>query len=613
MEVQNSTSTTQSTRVATDNDADAKLFVKCQADGDGGCGGEEAKGEAKGGEGGNREVAGYRKIRDLGVGSFGKAILVERISTGEKCVMKAVEITRLSSKQREQSINEVRLLGSIKHPFVIAYQESFLVDGFLCIITDYAPGGDLYTAICRQREAGGYFSERKIIRWIVQCALALKHLHARHILHRDVKTQNIFLKESLKICLGDFGIAKVLENTTSFTQTLIGTPYYLSPEICKSQPYSWSSDIWALGCVLYELCALKVPFDAPNLKTLACHIVNARPPPLPPRYSPELRVLYAKMLGKNAAQRPTAAQLLQEPILQRECQAFLHSIRATASRPTKLPPSLSKASLKISDQENRATVNLGNSPSQKSQAYSSLTPSTRDFVTWEEQRLVPSSSSFSSSMIALPLPNSRATPAIADSQKEGTLERSLEGALAGFISEGGSPSNEEGRRSGRGDILSRRNRPRLGLRRKRIVAMSSVFYPNRSGAPPTQTQSSYKNRGPAHGLRQRSGRRLSERLRLRLRWRQRSVENGGRQRRLQKLRNRVMRGVRVCRETLLAACARISSLIKRRLDGSGERRKGGRFERATGCDEACGPSCDRRGNGAGQSRGRPAVRAHRPF
>ncbi|EZG51798.1 protein serine/threonine kinase catalytic domain protein [Gregarina niphandrodes] len=278
---------------------------------------------------GPKSVGGYRKIRDLGMGSYGKAILVEHVATGQQCVMKAIDITRLQPQQREQSINEVRLLGQMKHPFIIMYKESFMVNGFLCIITEFADGGDLNNAVLKRRQArrlrGGIvgFPEKQVLRWIIQCVLALKHLHLKHILHRDVKTQNIFLSTNGRIRLGDFGIAKALDKTGSFAKTIIGTPYYLSPEICRSLPYSWASDIWALGCVLYELCALKVPFEANNMTSLVTRIVDGKPPMLPAQYSEDLKDLYFAMLSKNPADRPTPGKILGIPFIRNECFLML--------------------------------------------------------------------------------------------------------------------------------------------------------------------------------------------------------------------------------------------------------------------------------------------------
>ena len=123
----------------------------------------------------------------------------------------------------------------------------------------YCEGGDVYSKI--KASKGKNFSEDVILEWLVQMGLALFYLHERKILHRDMKTQNIFLKNG-KIRLGDFGIAKVLDSTKDFANTCIGTPYYMSPELFKNKPYGYKSDVWALGCVLYEMCNLRHAFDA---------------------------------------------------------------------------------------------------------------------------------------------------------------------------------------------------------------------------------------------------------------------------------------------------------------------------------------------------------------
>ena len=130
---------------------------------------------------------------------------------------------------------------------------------------DYANGGDLCQKIKNQREKGKYFSENQILDYFTQICLAIKHIHDRKILHRDIKSQNIFLMKDNKIKLGDFGIAKCLNNTFEKAKTLIGTPYYLSPEIINDKPYDYKSDIWSLGILLYEICALKILFEGFNM------------------------------------------------------------------------------------------------------------------------------------------------------------------------------------------------------------------------------------------------------------------------------------------------------------------------------------------------------------
>lgn len=133
--------------------------------------------------------------------------------------------------------------------------------------------GDLGYQIRKKKTLSDKFEETEIMNWFVQLCLAMDNIHTRKILHRDIKSQNIFLTKSNTVKLGDFGISKVLENTVAMAQTVQGTPYYMSPEVCQNKPYTYQSDIWALGCILYELCALKHAFHSENLLGLVYKIV----------------------------------------------------------------------------------------------------------------------------------------------------------------------------------------------------------------------------------------------------------------------------------------------------------------------------------------------------
>jgi NIMA (never in mitosis gene a)-related kinase 1/4/5 len=153
---------------------------------------------------------------------------------------------------------EVDLLRKLDHPYIVSYKDSFFDSRkeHLCIVQTFCDGGDIST---RVRDAHGKrFSEDQILEWFVQILLALLSIHGKKILHRDLKTQNIFLvKKDESVRLGDFGIARVLNSTVALAHTAIGTPLYMSPEVCRNQPYGFKSDVWALGCVLYELTTLK--------------------------------------------------------------------------------------------------------------------------------------------------------------------------------------------------------------------------------------------------------------------------------------------------------------------------------------------------------------------
>lgn len=271
---------------------------------------------------GSRDSRGYLKIKEIGQGSYGKAVLVKD-PEGKMYVIKVIDMSRMDSKQRKDAVNEVKVLSSLKHPYIISYRESFTEHRSLSIVMDYAEGGDLHQRIKRHSINNRSFPEERIARWFTEATLAMKYLHDKHVLHRDFKTQNLFLTAQDRLRLGDFGISKVLESTGAFAKTTIGTPYYLSPEICMERPYSYSSDIWALGCVLYEMAALRVPFDAQNLQALVQKITRGPTPTIDRTYSVELRQLCTDLLHREEGQRPSAQDILQRTIIQNEIRRML--------------------------------------------------------------------------------------------------------------------------------------------------------------------------------------------------------------------------------------------------------------------------------------------------
>jgi len=273
---------------------------------------------------------GYTKVKEIGQGSYGKATLVQD-TENKLYVMKTIDMSSMDKKQRRDAINEVRVLSFLKHPYIVSYRESFSENNTLAIVMDYADGGDLYQRIGATRKAGQTLGERPILRWFTEASLALKYMHDKHVLHRDLKSQNLFLTSSDRMRIGDFGISKVLENTAAFARTAIGTPYYLSPEICQEKPYSFGSDVWALGCVLYEMAALKVPFDAQNLQALVQKIVRGPLPQIPAQYTGDLRQLCWDLLHRDQNQRPTSTDIIQRRYVQEEIRRMLHEERAKAA------------------------------------------------------------------------------------------------------------------------------------------------------------------------------------------------------------------------------------------------------------------------------------------
>ncbi|XP_046335298.1 serine/threonine-protein kinase Nek3-like [Haliotis rufescens] len=277
----------------------------------------------------------YEKLCLLGSGSFGQAWLVTN-KDQLKSVLKEIKLTSLSEKEVDQALVEVTVLAKCRHVNVVKYRETFVEEKCLKIVMEYADGGDLQKKI--QDQKGIHFSKEIVFDWFVQIAFALKYIHGKNILHRDLKPQNVFLTSQNIVKLGDFGISRILQNTMDHAVTTIGTPFYLSPEICQKRPYNHKSDLWALGCILYELCCLRVPFDAPNLTSLVLKIVEAKYQPVPTHYGPLIEDLVSVLLSPNPDKRPSAEQLLTVPNLQPYIEQLLKGHIERKRSITESPP-----------------------------------------------------------------------------------------------------------------------------------------------------------------------------------------------------------------------------------------------------------------------------------
>ncbi|XP_024120060.1 serine/threonine-protein kinase Nek5 isoform X3 [Oryzias melastigma] len=268
----------------------------------------------------------YEVLRQIGEGAFGKAFLVRNKKGGgdAQCVIKQINLKKMSAKERESSKKEVTLLSKMKHPNIVSFISSFLEKGSLYIVMEFCDGGDLLKKINMQR--GVPFSEDQILDLFVQICLGLKHIHDKKVLHRDIKSQNIFLSDGgMKAKLGDFGIARMLNHSMDLARTCVGTPYYLSPEICESRPYNNKTDIWSLGCVLYELCTLRHPFEGSSLRQLVSKICRGRYTPVPTHYTHELRLLVNQLFKVNPRDRPSVSSVLQRSFLQKHISKQLDS------------------------------------------------------------------------------------------------------------------------------------------------------------------------------------------------------------------------------------------------------------------------------------------------
>ncbi|KAI6646246.1 Serine/threonine-protein kinase Nek4-like [Oopsacas minuta] len=242
----------------------------------------------------------YTSLRLIGKGSYGEVYLVKSQIDSKHYVLKRIKLNSLSEKEKRTAAQEARLLSELIHPNIVSYKDSFHLNGLLHILMSYCEGGDLNKFLKARNSI--HLSESQIIHWFVQISLALQYLHKQNILHRDLKTQNIFLSRNI-VKVGDLGIARVLESSGAMARTFIGTPYYMSPEIFQNMPYNHKSDIWALGCCVVEMSTLKTAFSAKDLNSLAFKIIVGKQPSIPDNYSIQLKQSHIKVFLQERQKR----------------------------------------------------------------------------------------------------------------------------------------------------------------------------------------------------------------------------------------------------------------------------------------------------------------------
>ena len=270
----------------------------------------------------------YKIIDFLGEGSFGKAYLAECNTDNNKYVIKQITLEGMSDEEKRDTFNEAIILKKLDHPNIIKFKEVFLQrkpKPALNIVTEFADGGDLNQKIEKRKKLP--FSEAQILDYITQICLALQHIHKKKIIHRDLKSGNIFLMKSGIVKLGDFGIAKGLQSTWEKARTFVGTPYFLSPEIISNKPYDAKSDIWALGVLLYELMTFKMPFNAVSLPLLSIKINRGVYKPPPSTYSHEIRDLLKKCLTVDPEKRPSIDEILKLSLIKNRINNFLKEVQ----------------------------------------------------------------------------------------------------------------------------------------------------------------------------------------------------------------------------------------------------------------------------------------------
>ena len=265
---------------------------------------------------------GFEILKKLGDGSYSVVYKVRRKADNNIYALKKVNLQKLKEKEKQNALNEVRILASIKSPFVISYKEAFIEesDKSLCIIMEYADRGDLYQKIVQFKKSGCLIEETDVWRIFIQMVRGLKALHDLKILHRDLKSANIFLFSDGSAKIGDCNVSKVVYKGLGYTQT--GTPYYASPEVWNDDPYDNKSDIWSLGCVTYEMLTLHPPFRAESMEGLYQKVIKGQFGKINPRYSEDIFEMIKYLLKVNPVDRPNCGQILKHPLVLKRIEFF---------------------------------------------------------------------------------------------------------------------------------------------------------------------------------------------------------------------------------------------------------------------------------------------------
>ncbi|KAG3121495.1 hypothetical protein PI125_g306 [Phytophthora idaei] len=254
----------------------------------------------------------YEVLKPIGKGKFSVVFKAKRRHDGQAVALKKIAIfDMMNLKAREKTLKEVRLVQSVSHPNIIQYLDAFVQNNELYIAFEWAEAGDLKRQVRKANEKGVRFDERTIWRYFTQLCGAILYLHQNRIMHRDLKPANIFLTLKGVVKVGDLGLGRYLSENTMEARSKVGTPLYMSPEVLRGESYDWKSDVWSLGCILYELAMLRSPFKSEglNLVGLFQKINKGYYEEIPEVYSEHLRGIVKQMISLTASNRPSVQEV----------------------------------------------------------------------------------------------------------------------------------------------------------------------------------------------------------------------------------------------------------------------------------------------------------------
>jgi serine/threonine protein kinase len=299
----------------------------------------------------------YRIFECLGQGSNGRVYRAERIADCLPCVVKSIPIGTVQLQEKQAILREAQIMRQLDHPNIVTHYDSFVEDDTLHIVMELMNRGDLSQKIERLKRNKGTMNEAQVWDIVTQILPAIAVMHNKRILHRDIKPANIFCDDRGIYKIGDLGLGRVLGAQSIAAKTNVGTPLYMSPEVCGSRPYNDKADIWSLGCLLYEVVRLHPPFRAKSLPELHRNILTTEPPSMPPQISDELRFLVSSMLVKDPARRPSARDIMESTVMKiRLVQNELNVQRQSAAEMLRVHQETMALELQRQDEQHRGHI-----------------------------------------------------------------------------------------------------------------------------------------------------------------------------------------------------------------------------------------------------------------
>eukprot|EP00945_MAST-04E_sp_MAST-4E-sp1_P007585 g7585.t1 len=265
-------------------------------------------------EANGNSISDYNVIKAIGKGKFSVVYRAIHKESERVVALKRIAIVDITDdRQRLKTLKEVRLLQRLDHPNIIKYLDAFIDEHDLVIVFEWAEAGDLKRQLRKATEKKVRFDERLVWRYFAQICEAIQYMHSARVMHRDLKPANIFLTSKGEVKVGDLGLSRALSENTMQAHSKVGTPLYMSPEVLRGKGYAFKSDVWSLGCILYELAVLRSPFKEEGLSLYGLfQKINAgKYPDVPQPYSEELRGMVRKMLDVDVSKRASIEEVCE--------------------------------------------------------------------------------------------------------------------------------------------------------------------------------------------------------------------------------------------------------------------------------------------------------------